>query len=81
MVAPFAFISEVFGRQKLFLAIEIVYLALRIAAMLIGIGMNDFEWAVILMSVVGTTVLLVQSGIYIYLLRQYESTRLAQAGE
>ena len=81
LVAPFAFISEVFGRQKLFLAIEIVYLALRIAAMLIGIGMNDFEWAVILMSVVGTTVLLVQSGIYIYLLRQYESTRLAQAGE
>ena len=81
LVAPFAFISEVFGRQKLFLAIEIVYLALRIAAMLIGIGMNDFEWAVILMSIVGTTVLLVQSGIYIYLLLQYESTRLAQAGE
>lgn len=81
LIAPFAFISEVFGQQKLFLIIEIIYLALRIAAMLLGIGMKDFELAVILMSVVGTAMLLLQFGIYVYLLRRYESTRLTQAGE
>ena len=81
LIAPLAFLSEVFGRQKLFLVIEIVYLALRIAAMLVGIGMNDFELAVILMSGVGTVVLLTQLGIYIYLLSRYESSRLTQTRE
>lgn len=81
LIAPLAFLSEVFGKQKLFLAIEIIYLALRIGAMLAGIGLNSFRLAIILMSVVGTIVLLVQLGIYIYLLRRYERERLAQASK
>ena len=81
LIAPLAFLSEVFGKQKLFLAIEIIYLALRIGAMLAGIGLNSFRLAIILMSVVGTIVLLVQLGIYICLLRRYERERLAQASK
>ena len=81
LVAPLAFVSEVFGKQKLFLAVEIAYLALRVCAMLAGIWMNSFAWAVILMSTVGTVVLVFQLTCYISILRKYESTRLTQASE
>lgn len=81
LVAPLAFISEVFGRQRLFLVIEIIYLALRVGAMVTGIIINSFEWAIILMSIAGTAVILVQLGLYIFILRRYESARLTQTGE
>ncbi|MBR4565075.1 MAG: oligosaccharide flippase family protein [Paludibacteraceae bacterium] len=81
LVAPLAFISEVFGKQKLFLVLEIVYLVLRVAAMGIGIWVNSFEWAIILMSVAGTVVLLAQLVCYIVILKRYELSRLTQAGE
>ena len=57
LVAPLAFIGEVFGKQKLFLFIELVYLILRIGAMVVGILLKDFKWAIILMSIAGTLVL------------------------
>ena len=81
MIAPLGFIGDVFGKQKLFLVIEIVYLGLRIGAMLVGIWMNSFAWAIILLSAAGTLVLSFQLMCYIYILRKYESTRLSQAGE
>lgn len=81
LVAPLAFISEVFGKQKLFLILEIVYLVLRVIAMGMGIWMNSFEWAIILMSVAGTVVLLAQLVCYIVILKRYELSRLTQAGE
>ena len=80
LIAPLAFISEVFGRQRLFLIIEVIYLALRIGAMVIGIIIHSFEWAIILMSVAGTVMLLVQMILYIIFLRRYERS-LAQAGK
>ena len=72
LVAPLAFVSEVFGRQKLFLIIEMVYLVLRVGAMAAGIWLGSFETAVILMSAAGTTVLLVQLAVYIATVRRYE---------
>lgn len=81
LIAPLAFISDVFGKQKLFLIIEIVYLALRVVAMLIGIWMDSFEWAIILMSAVGTIVLLTQFVCYIVILQRYELSRLTQTSE
>ena len=72
LVAPLAFVSEVFGRQKLFLIIEMVYLVLRIGAMVAGIWLGSFETAVILMSAAGTIVLLVQLAVYIATVRHYE---------
>ena len=81
IVSPLAFISEVFGKQKMFLILEIIYLLLRIGAMVIGIVMNSFVWAIILMSAVGTIVLLLQLSIYITVIRRYESTCLSQARE
>lgn len=81
LIAPLAFIGDVFGKQKLFLIIEIAYLGLRIGAMIIGIWLDNFEWAIILLSVAGTFVLSFQLACYIFILRRYESTRLSQAGE
>lgn len=81
LIAPLAFISEVFGQQKLFLMIETAYLVLRVGAMLVGIGLQDFALAVILMSAAGSVVLLFQLALYIYFVRHYESTRLPQAGQ
>lgn len=81
LIAPLAFISEVFGRQRLFLIIEIAYLALRVAAMTIGIMIDSFEWAIILMSAAGTIVLLTQLVCYVVIVKRYESSRLSQAGE
>ena len=81
LIAPLAFISEVFGQQKLFLVIEIAYLVLRVGAMLVGIVLHDFELAIILMSAAGSVILLLQLALYIYFLCRYESTRLTQAGE
>lgn len=81
LIAPLAFIGDVFGKQKLFLIIEFIYLGLRIGAMIVGIWMNDFELAIILLSAVGTLVLSFQLVCYIYILRHYESTRLSQAGQ
>jgi len=80
LVSPLAFISEVFGQQKLFLGIEIVYLILRVAAMAAGIYLHSFAWAIILMSAAGTLVLLFQLGIYILFLRRYENG-LTQTGK
>ena len=80
LIAPLAFIGDVFGKQKLFLIIEIIYLGLRILAMIVGIWMNSFEWAIILLSAAGTIVLVFQLLCYAYILRKYESTRLSQAG-
>jgi O-antigen/teichoic acid export membrane protein len=80
LIAPLAFISEVFGKQKLFLALEITYLLLRVAAMVVGIMMNSFEGAIIGMSAAGTVVLLAQWVCYIVILNRYELSRLAQAG-
>lgn len=81
LTGPLSFISEVFGKQKLFLGIELAYLGLRIGAMMVGIWLNSFEWAVGLLSAVGTAVLLFQQGCYAVILRRYESSRLTQAGE
>ena len=81
LIAPLAFISEVFGKQKLFLLIEIIYLALRICAMIAGIWMKSFELAIILMSVAGTMVLFLQLVLYIFTLRRYESTRLTHTSK
>ena len=81
LIAPLAFIGDVFGKQKLFLIIEFIYLVLRIGAMIAGIWMNSFEWAIILLSAAGTVVLSFQLICYIYIIRKYESTRLSQAGE
>ena len=77
LVSPFAFLSEVFGKQKLFLIIEILYLGLRIAAMIIGIAFHNFSLAIILMSMAGTVMLLVQLGCYDHLLRVHDRTCLS----
>lgn len=81
LIAPLGFIGDVFGKQKLFLIIELLYLGLRVGAMLMGIWMKSFEWAVILLSAAGTFVLSFQLVCYIVILRRYESQRLTQAGK
>lgn len=81
MISPLGFVGDVFGKQKFFLLVEIIYLVFRVVAMAIGIWMNNFEWAIILLSVAGTIVLSFQLICYIVILNRYESTRLAQTGE
>ncbi|MGN0234745.1 MAG: lipopolysaccharide biosynthesis protein [Paludibacteraceae bacterium] len=77
IVAPLAFVSDIFGKQRLFLIIECAYFLLRVLAIGIGIYMQDFDVAIILLSVTGTGVLLIQLLCYLYFIRQYESTRKA----
>ena len=81
MIAPLGFVGDVFGKQKFFLIVEIIYLVFRVVAMAIGIWMNNFEWAIILLSVAGTTVLSFQLICYLVIIKRYESTRLTQTGE
>lgn len=81
MIAPLAFVSEVFGKQRLFLVLEVVYLGLRVFAIIVGILMNSFEYAIIGMSAAGTLMLLTQGVCYAVILRRYELERLTQGGE
>ncbi|MGM9810565.1 MAG: lipopolysaccharide biosynthesis protein [Paludibacteraceae bacterium] len=75
IVAPLAFISDIFGKQRTFLIIECVYFLLRVLAMGIGIYLQDFDIAIILLSASGTVILIIQLLCYLHFIHQYESTR------
>lgn len=70
--ASLSSIPFVFGKQHIALAIEIVYIVLRFLALCVGIYMHSFVWAIILFSIVSTTVVVVQLMWFLFLVRNYE---------
>ncbi len=72
-VAPLAFVADIFYKQRLFLYIELLYFALRIGAIVIGILEESFLLSIALLSLVGTIIPLLQLGLYIYFLHRYEA--------
>lgn len=74
IVAPLAFISDIFGKQRFFLIIECVYFLLRVFAMGVGIYIQDFDIAIMLLSATGTVMLIIQLMCYLHFIRQYESS-------
>jgi len=72
--APLAYISDVFGKQKIAFRIEVVYLLLRIASILIGIHTGDILLAIALMSASGTLIIAFQVLCYVKWIREYERT-------
>ncbi len=72
-VAPLAFVADIFYKQRLFLYIELLYFALRIGAIVIGILEESFLLSIALLSLVGTIIPLLQLGLYLYFLHRYEA--------
>ena len=68
-----AFIPDVFGKQRVSLIIESVYIVLRLLALLVGIALSDFHLAILLFSIVGTVVIAAQLIWYCSLVKRYET--------
>ena len=67
-----AFIPDIFQKQRTSAIIEVIYLILRICALLTGILTNNFLLAVLLYCAVGFCVVGYQIIWYIGIIRQYE---------
>ena len=72
IVAPVGFVTDVFGKQKMAFAIEVVYTVLRIGALMIGIALHDFRMALLLFSLSSALVIAGQAGWYIALIRRHD---------
>lgn len=70
----FCFIPELFNKQKLFLAIEILFFLLQIGAMLLGVFFRNIDIAIISMSIVGTLIICLQLVVYYKTIMEYELT-------
>ena len=74
LVAPICFLSDVFGKQKIALVLEILLIAARAAGLLWGIWCEDFHRAVLGYSLGGALVIGIQLLWYVSLIRRYERT-------
>lgn len=67
-----SFVGNLFETQHVDFWLQVVLLALRVAALGVGIGLNDFRLAVLLFSAVSAAVQLVQLAWYLWQLRRYD---------
>ena len=70
-----SFLPDVFSKQSIYLLFEIVYILLRLLALLIGVRANSMHTALLLFSMIGALVLLVELCWFIYMVVRYEKQR------
>ena len=70
-----SFLPDVFSKQSIYLLFEIVYILLRLSALLIGVRANSMHTALLLFSMIGALVLLVELCWFIYMVVRYEKQR------
>ncbi len=74
LVAPICFISDVFGKQKIGLLFEILFLLARLAGLGVGIWMDSFYMAIVGYAIGGAIVIFCQLMWLMSLVRGYERT-------
>lgn len=67
-----AFVANLFETQQVDFWMQVVLLALRVAALGVGIALKDFRLAILLFCAVSTVVQLVQLAWYLWQLRRYD---------
>lgn len=67
------FIPDIFSKQNVMFGVEIVYLVMRITALLVGVHMNSFYWAICLYSLTGFIVLSGQLIWFLMLIKRYDN--------
>jgi len=72
--ASLSSIPPIFGKQRIALIIEIIYILARLIAIIIGIYFQNFVWAIILFSFVSVVVLMAQLTWYLLLVKKYEQS-------
>lgn len=72
--ASLSSIPSIFGKQQIALIIEIIYIVARLIALIIGIYIQNFVWAIILFSFVSAVVLMAQLTWYLLLVKKYEQS-------
>ncbi len=72
--ASLSSIPPIFGKQRIALIIEIIYILARLIALIIGIYIQNFVWAIILFSFVSAVVLMAQLTWYLLLVKKYEQS-------
>jgi len=72
--ASLSSIPPIFGKQRIALIIEIIYIVARLIALIIGIYIQNFVWAIILFSFVSAVVLMAQLTWYLLLVKKYEQS-------
>ncbi len=72
--ASLSSIPSIFGKQRIALIIEIIYIVTRLIALIIGIYIQNFVWAIILFSFVSAVVLMAQLTWYLLLVKKYEQS-------
>jgi len=72
--ASLSSIPSIFGKQRIALIIEIIYIVARLIALIIGIYIQNFVWAIILFSFVSAVVLMAQLTWYLILVKKYEQS-------
>ncbi len=71
--ASLCFVSDLFGRQKMFAIIEVIYTLLRALALVLGIVLNDFTIAIAAYAWAGVLVQSFLLGWYLVLAKRYDS--------
>jgi O-antigen/teichoic acid export membrane protein len=74
LVPSLSFIPDLFFKQKTVMFIEILYVALRIIALLIGVYYQNFHLAIILYCCISTCRYITLLFWYFYLIKKYESS-------
>jgi O-antigen/teichoic acid export membrane protein len=72
LVASLSFVPDLFFKQKTAMYIEIIYVFVRVAALLAGIYFNSFRLAVILYCSVSALMLAIKLVWYVVLIKKYE---------
>ena len=72
--ASLSSIPPIFGKQRIALIIEIIYIVARLISLIIGIYIQNFVWAIILFSFVSAVVLMAQLTWYLLLVKKYEQS-------
>jgi O-antigen/teichoic acid export membrane protein len=70
-----SFLPDVFGKQSIYLLFEILYIVVRLLALIIGVRMDSMHMALFLFSMIGAFVLLVELCWFIYMVVRYEKRR------
>lgn len=72
--ASLSSVPSIFGKQRIALIIEIIYIVARLISLIIGIYIQNFVWAIILFSFVSAVVLMAQLTWYLLLVKKYEQS-------
>ena len=70
-----SFLPDVFGKQSIYLLFEILYILVRLLALIIGVRMNSMHAALFLFSMIGAVILLIELCWFIYMVVRYEKRR------